>query len=397
MPDSPTPHGNGESNIHYKSAKGEHGLPRSVNLKPNELALYITRTDYTLTSFVPNSNKVLWNVTVAEVGAAFLCQGSDDPFGGTRFDSGSVEPGTNFNMPLPCNSRAQVHCFRGHNILERMSSHSWLPEAHNPDTILPAPSSNHILPSQPNAEKVLTHPENELTILSGLSESFSMFILIIFTVMLVGTIILYYTVRNVSSEKEKLEKSGGSGEKKDEDSSSDNKLLLNLNHPTLCSGDGRTIGKLFVFSKEIAKGSNGTIILEGIYEGRPVAVKRLVKAHHDIAFKEIQNLIASDQHPNIVRWYGVEEDQDFIYLALERCICSLNDLIQIFSVSSENYPNNKGMAAESMQYRIHLDTLKLDLQGIYLWKENGYPSATLLKLMRSVKSLRLTLNFILLS
>nr|GMC94736.1 serine/threonine-protein kinase/endoribonuclease IRE1a isoform X1 [Ipomoea batatas]GMC96751.1 serine/threonine-protein kinase/endoribonuclease IRE1a isoform X1 [Ipomoea batatas] len=389
MPDSPTPHGNRESNIHYKSAKGEHGLPGSVNLKPNERPLYITRTDYTLTSFVPNSNKVLWNVTVAEIGAAFLCQGSDDAFGGADLDSGSVEPGTRFSMPLPCNSRAQVHRFRGHNILERLSSRNWLPEALSPDMILPA---------QPNADKVVIHPENGHTILSGLSEIFSMFVLIIIlTVMLVGTICLYFIVGqlnssqvgNVSANEEEsrmLEISGDSGEKMDEDSSSDNKLLLNLNHPTLCSGDGRTIGKLFVFNKEIAKGSNGTVVLEGIYDGRPVAVKRLVKAHHDIALKEIQNLIASDQHPNIVRLYGVEQDQDFIYLALERCICSLNDLIQICSVSSENFPINQGMDAESMQYRMRLDSLKLDLQGIFLWKENGYPSATLLKLMRDVVS-----------
>lgn len=94
-------------------------------------------------------------------------------------------------------------------------------------------------------------------------------------------------------------------------------------------------------------------------------MKRLVKAHHDIALKEIQNLIASDQHPNIVRLYGVEQDQDFIYLALERCICSLNDLIQICSVSSENFPINQGMDAESMQYRMRLDSLKLDLQGVF--------------------------------
>lgn len=106
-----------------------------------------------------------------------------------------------------------------------------------------------------------------------------MFVLIIIlTVMLVGTICLYFIVGqlnssqvgNVSANEEEsrmLEISGDSGEKMDEDSSSDNKLLLNLNHPTLCSGDGRTIGKLFVFNKEIAKGSNGTVVLEEFMMG----------------------------------------------------------------------------------------------------------------------------------
>ncbi|RRT84537.1 hypothetical protein B296_00014211 [Ensete ventricosum] len=49
----------------------------------------------------------------------------------------------------------------------------------------------------------------------------------------------------------------------------------------------------------------GQVVFEGVYDTRPVAVKRLLRAHHDVACKEIQNLIASDQHPNIVRWYGV--------------------------------------------------------------------------------------------
>jgi serine/threonine-protein kinase/endoribonuclease IRE1 len=123
--------------------------------------------------------------------------------------------------------------------------------------------------------------------------------------------------------------------------------------------DGRKIGKLFVSNEEIAKGSNGTIVLGGRYEGRPVAVKRLVKAHHKVAYKEIRNLIVSDRHPNIVRWHGVEYDQDFIYLALERCTCNLDDLI-------------KGQ----------METGKDSTQ--YLWKENGYPSALLLKLMRLI-------------
>ena len=109
--------------------------------------------------------------------------------------------------------------------------------------------------------------------------------------------------------------------------------------------------------------SNGTVVLEGIYEGRPVAVKRLVRAHHDVAFKEIQNLIASDRHPNIVRWYGVEQDQDFVYLALERCICSLDDLIHMFSDISGNLSFSKNLDVEDMaKYQIHLDSVKVVIQ-----------------------------------
>ncbi|KAJ0456461.1 putative protein kinase IRE1 family [Helianthus annuus] len=123
-----------------------------------------------------------------------------------------------------------------------------------------------------------------------------------------------------------------------------------------CSKKWKTIGKLRVSSTEIAKGSNGTVVFEGIYEGRKVAAKRLVKAHHDVAIQEIQNLIASDQHSNIVRWYGYEYDQDFVYLSLERCDCNIYDLIL-----------NK-MYSESFQ----------------LHRPNGYPSSDLLKLLRDI-------------
>ncbi|KAL0361874.1 UNVERIFIED_CONTAM: Serine/threonine-protein kinase/endoribonuclease IRE1b [Sesamum radiatum] len=79
-------------------------------------------------------------------------------------------------------------------------------------------------------------------------------------------------------------------------------LPLNPSDGNINCTEGRKIGKLIVTNKEIAKGSNGTIVLEGNYDGRSVAVKRLVRTHHNVAVKEIQNLIASDQHPNIVRW-----------------------------------------------------------------------------------------------
>ena len=58
-------------------------------------------------------------------------------------------------------------------------------------------------------------------------------------------------------------------------------------------------------------------------------MKRLVKPFfgHDNADKEISLLIQSDQHPNVLRYYAKEEDASFIYIALEKCAGSLQDLI----------------------------------------------------------------------
>ncbi|KAG6648269.1 hypothetical protein CIPAW_07G135500 [Carya illinoinensis] len=165
------------------------------------------------------------------------------------------------------------------------------------------------------------------------------------------------------------------------------KSLLTINDIVDGHVEGRRIGKLVVSNKEIAKGSNGTVVLEGIYDRRPVAVKRLVQTHHDVASKEIQNLIASDHHPNIVRWYGVEYDQDFVYLSLERCTCSLNDLI--FSCS-ESFQSQvimmKDQDSNFNEFDIQLQSLKENKKDIELWKKNGYPTPQLLKLMRDVVS-----------
>ncbi|XP_073139920.1 serine/threonine-protein kinase/endoribonuclease IRE1a-like isoform X2 [Henckelia pumila] len=149
--------------------------------------------------------------------------------------------------------------------------------------------------------------------------------------------------------------------------------------------DRRKIGKLIVTNKVIAKGSNGTIVLEGNYDGRPVAVKRLVRTHHDVAVKEIQNLIASDQHPNIVRWYGVEYDQDFVYLSLERCTCSLHELVSFYTTRNQITVWDQGcespsFSSGSMQLLWALESS----MEFGLWKANGYPSPWVLKLMKDI-------------
>ncbi|KAM2099461.1 hypothetical protein FF1_026761 [Malus domestica] len=158
----------------------------------------------------------------------------------------------------------------------------------------------------------------------------------------------------------------------------DNKILLFLNRLFYGGINGRRIGKLVISSTEISKGSNGTIVLEGVYDGRSVAVKRLVLAHHEMAFKEIQNLRASDQHPNIVRYYGLEYDKDFVYISLERCTCNLDDLIQIFPNSSQN--------PVAGVYEVRLKSLKNIMSDVDLWEPDGFPSRQLLKLMRDVVS-----------
>ncbi|KAK3437366.1 hypothetical protein EUGRSUZ_C02029 [Eucalyptus grandis] len=147
----------------------------------------------------------------------------------------------------------------------------------------------------------------------------------------------------------------------------------------------RRIGKILVSSKEIGKGSNGTIIYEGKYDKRPdAAVKRLVRNYNHVASKEIDNLIASDWGENIVRYYGVAYDDDFVYLALERCTCSLDDLIRALSDSSDNEFLDDQASMDD--YKIKLGSIRDMMQDVNLWSADNYPSPQLLKLMRDVVS-----------
>ncbi|PON50038.1 Serine/threonine protein kinase [Parasponia andersonii] len=423
----------GDESVIYNSnttAPANNGLVNSA-----ELRLQIIRTDYTLKSFPTSSNQESWNMTLAAIEAVLHCQDFDNHPGGDRLnlkDKISLEIGADIALPLPCQSKKLIFQPEYYELLE-LPMLQTLPGPLHLD--VPGLASNPLLSVRPkpnvhrdnnNADhgmvpqlqyehNVRIHPNDVLTNLFGWSIVFS---LALFTVILMGIVIYQHVLlmkgRVLSNEQsrnsdskgslykkmksQKLETSNGSVDKKvkqvlsdNEDaltqSLGDNKTWLDLNRLFDCGADGRRIGKLLVSNTEIAKGSNGTIVLEGIYEGRPVAVKRLVQAHHDVAFKEIQILIASDRHPNIVRWYGVERDQDFVYLSLERCSCSLDDLIQIYSDSSQYSASAKDRAMRSTaEYKIHLESIKNIMPDVNFWKANGYPSPLLLKLMRDVVS-----------
>ncbi|KAH6771461.1 hypothetical protein C2S52_016264 [Perilla frutescens var. hirtella] len=133
------------------------------------------------------------------------------------------------------------------------------------------------------------------------------------------------------------------------------------------------IGKMVVTGKEIGKGSNGTIVLEGEYDSRSVAVKRMLMSFNNVAQKEMDYLIESDRHLNIIRWYEVEYDQDFVYLCLERCMCTLFDLIRLRTSLDQ------GQVLLESEIQL-LRSLESD-EELVLWKNNDYPSALMLNLM----------------
>eukprot|EP00554_Chaetoceros_debilis_P016855 CAMPEP_0194127386 /NCGR_PEP_ID=MMETSP0150-20130528/60494_1 /TAXON_ID=122233 /ORGANISM="Chaetoceros debilis, Strain MM31A-1" /LENGTH=1501 /DNA_ID=CAMNT_0038821307 /DNA_START=204 /DNA_END=4709 /DNA_ORIENTATION=+ len=93
-------------------------------------------------------------------------------------------------------------------------------------------------------------------------------------------------------------------------------------------------------------GGHGTVVYKGKLDGRFVAVKRMLKAYHASADREISLLIESDGHPNVVRYFLKEIRGDFVYLALELCDMNLQDLIvslskQRMKIASQQQDNDK--------------------------------------------------------
>jgi serine/threonine-protein kinase/endoribonuclease IRE1 len=58
-----------------------------------------------------------------------------------------------------------------------------------------------------------------------------------------------------------------------------------------------------------------------------VAVKRMQLENFEIADKEIDHLRESDEHPNIIRYYTNKRSDKFIYIALELCPATLEQVI----------------------------------------------------------------------
>ena len=105
-------------------------------------------------------------------------------------------------------------------------------------------------------------------------------------------------------------------------------LLIDITSFTDLKGYER-VGKI-AYNPDLllGQGSMGTSVYRGLFEQREVAVKRYVKTMwSETAKNEANCLIKSDLHPNILRYFGMEQSADFIYLALQLCQTNLQDLI----------------------------------------------------------------------
>ena len=111
----------------------------------------------------------------------------------------------------------------------------------------------------------------------------------------------------------------------------------------------------------VGYGSHGTVVLRGEFQGRAVAVKRLLKDFVTIATHEVALLQESDDHPNVIRYFCKEQRDTFLYIALELCPASLYELIdqpQSFPELSRDLDPKKALRQITGGIR-HLHKLKI--------------------------------------
>ncbi|QSZ28636.1 hypothetical protein DSL72_003135 [Monilinia vaccinii-corymbosi] len=156
------------------------------------------------------------------------------------------------------------------------------------------------------------------------------------------------------------------------------------NNPAEVSGSKIRIGALEVDEgKLVGMGSNGTMVFEGKFDGRAVAVKRMLIQFYDIASQETKLLRESDDHPNVIRYFAQQNAAGFLYIALELCPASLADVIEkphlhrdLARGGEKDLPNVLYQIANGIQHLHNLRIVHRDLKPqniLVAMGKNGKP------------------------
>jgi serine/threonine-protein kinase/endoribonuclease IRE1 len=102
-------------------------------------------------------------------------------------------------------------------------------------------------------------------------------------------------------------------------------------------------------------------VYRGSFQGRAVAVKRLLQDFVTVASREVALLQESDDHPNVIRYYYQESRNNFLYIALELCPASLEDILHrpnVFPEIAAVFQPKKALSQITAGLR-HLHSLKI--------------------------------------
>uniref|UniRef100_A0AAQ4NSY3 non-specific serine/threonine protein kinase n=1 Tax=Gasterosteus aculeatus aculeatus TaxID=481459 RepID=A0AAQ4NSY3_GASAC len=95
----------------------------------------------------------------------------------------------------------------------------------------------------------------------------------------------------------------------------------------------------------------------GNFDGRRVAVKRILPECFEVAEREVQLLRESDTHPNVIRYYCTERDRLFTYIAIELCAATLQQYVEDPSCFPELNPIT--LLGQTMCGLSHLHSLNI--------------------------------------
>jgi serine/threonine-protein kinase/endoribonuclease IRE1 len=140
--------------------------------------------------------------------------------------------------------------------------------------------------------------------------------------------------------------------------------------PQTVTGPIIRIGALEVDTDRlIGTGSNGTMVFQGKFDGREVAVKRMLIQFFDIASQETKLLRESDDHPNVIRYFAQQQAAGFLYIALELCPASLADVIdkpsnhrELAQAGERDLPNVLYQIANGLHHLHRLRIVHRDLK-----------------------------------
>uniref|UniRef100_A0A8C7JB65 non-specific serine/threonine protein kinase n=1 Tax=Oncorhynchus kisutch TaxID=8019 RepID=A0A8C7JB65_ONCKI len=133
-----------------------------------------------------------------------------------------------------------------------------------------------------------------------------------------------------------------------------------LTHPLVLrmTGIEVEVGKIsFCPSEILGHGTEGTFVFRGRFDGRRVAVKRILPECFDVAEREVQLLRESDEHPNVIRYYCTERDKLFTYIAIELCAATLQQYVEDPSCHAGSQPCHVYLQ-QTMCGLSHLHSLK---------------------------------------
>uniref|UniRef100_A0A673MAJ2 Serine/threonine-protein kinase/endoribonuclease IRE1 n=1 Tax=Sinocyclocheilus rhinocerous TaxID=307959 RepID=A0A673MAJ2_9TELE len=119
------------------------------------------------------------------------------------------------------------------------------------------------------------------------------------------------------------------------------------------------VGKIsFSPAEVLGHGTEGTFVFRGHFDGRRVAVKRILPECVEFAEREVQLLRESDEHPNVIRYFCTERDRQFTYIAIELCAVTLQQYVEDPSCPYSDF-NPVSLLDQTMCGLSHLHSLNI--------------------------------------